>query len=145
MASRKIPSPVSDVSSANLAVCIVGRPRLHDVPSCEALTFLSESINLAIITGRNLKMQLRSDGFWSKGMLGRTRRSRYRTENVSVNEEKRRKWVPVSLTRRGLVVVKAIKVSAIHTEKAWSNDNALTLAKSRVSSSTKCEVNIIRK
>ena len=32
-------------------------------------------------------MQLRSDGFWRKGILGRTRRSHYRAENISVNKK----------------------------------------------------------
>jgi len=62
--SRHIPESVlSEIPlfPTNFAVCIVGRPKVH-VSSRESLTFLSESINLAIITGRNLKMQFRPDG-----------------------------------------------------------------------------------
>jgi len=62
--SRHITEPVASgtpLYSINLAVCIVCCPKVH-VSSREALTFLSESINLVIITGRNLKMQFRPDG-----------------------------------------------------------------------------------
>lgn len=61
--SRHIIEPVASETplySTNLAVCIICCPKVH-VSSREALIFLSESINLVIITGRNLKMQFRPD------------------------------------------------------------------------------------
>jgi hypothetical protein len=54
--------------SADLMVYTIDCLRLHP-SSCKAAAFLIESSNRVIITGRNLKTQLRPDGFGSKEIL----------------------------------------------------------------------------
>ena len=76
-------------------------------------------------------------------MFRRTRCSHCSMEKDLVSNRKR--WILIPLTWRGSAGLKAIKVSATEKEKIERRDNILTLPSVRVNSSTRCEVNMIKK